>query len=265
MATTELGRPKGDLLGISFDITVLGVILTVIMTMTERRIDAAQVVTVCMFLSATFVWKLIWPLKKWTVYTTWQLFAMCMVIGFSWWLVYQAEGTRAGWYRFNVLQRRVHNFVQHAPAYVVMADENGIITCTSENIDALTGYKQSELVGQPVTVIMRDAPAAKHLVAYAKAVQLLRNDESSDSGWTLQGLLTIGVKRKDGNIVPVRAYAGGIRWSTDIQFAGDIDTFAVFVPVSESQINREIKAGESTITEDDAVKVAPPPKPANPL
>lgn len=260
-------QSKNDtLLSQAFDITMLGVILTVLNAVLYKRITGESVVLTCCFLAAVFVWKLIFPLKKINRYFAWQVFSIVMIGLFSWWLIYTAENTRAGWYRFNVLQRRIQSLVAHAPAYVVLADSDGQITAVSDNIQLLTGYTPKEIIGQNTTVLMRDAPAAKHLVAYDKAIHTLRRKDAPDSGWTLQGAITVGIKHKNGSIVPVKAYAGGIRWSTDIQFNGDIDIFAVFVPVSQSQAIREIKEGDgTTLKKDTEIKAAAPPPPVQPL
>lgn len=252
---------KEDLLGLSFDTTMMGLILTLVLVASDGKITGAHVVSICIFLAAMFVWKLIWPVRRITRYFAWQVFAIAMCGMFAWWLIYQAENTRAGWYRVNVLQRRVQSFVRNSPAYVIIANGDGNITSTSDNIKLLTGYSPDELVGQPATVLMRDAPASKHLIAFQKAVGILRMGDSPDSGWTLQGIITVGLKRKDGRIVPVKIYAGGIRWSTDIQFSGDIDMFAVFIPSSED----EATGRESTITPEDDIHIVPQAPPVRPL
>lgn len=253
-------KSDDTLLNQAFDITMMGVFLTLIIAMVESQITGKDVIIICCYLAVTFIWRLVWPIHAFRRYLWWQLFSLMMVGVFSWWLIYTAENTRAGWYRFNVLQTRVQSFVRHAPAYVIMADSDGKINETSDNIELLTGYTPKELIGQHVTMLMREGPAAKHLAAYKKAIRALRNPYSPDQGWTLQGLLTVAIKHKNGSLVPVKAYAGGIRWSTEIQFSGDIDMFAVFVPVSENEALR----GRTTIKGNDKpdIQVAPSPPPA---
>lgn len=255
-----------NLLNLAFDLTVHGIILTSLIILAEGRITGSGVVVICCFLAASFFWKMMWPAKLLQRYFVWRMFSVGMVMVFSWWLIYTAENTRAGWYRFNVLQGRVKTFVRHAPSYVVLADCNGVITETSDNIELLTGYTRGELVGKYTTVLMRDAPAVKHHVAYEDAVKVLRDNNVSNTGWTLQGVITVGVKHKNGHVVPVRIYAGGIRWSTEIQFTGDIDIFAVFVPVSKETAESQIKeGGDTTLAPGTKIKEAPAPPQVLPL
>lgn len=260
-------RPSNDsLLTQSLELTISGIILTLVMSAVYQRITGEGVVVICCFLAAHFVWKMIFPVRRYGRYFLAQVASVVMAGLFSWWLIYTAENTRTGWYRFNVLQKRITNFVHHAPAYIIMANAEGYITDVSDNIELLTGYTPKELAGQPVTILMRDAPAAKHLIAFDKAIRVLRDASSPDSGWTLQGSLTVGVKHKDGHIIPVRIYAGGIRWSADIQFNNDIDVFAVFIPVSVVDAAREIKVNDgTTLPEGTDIKGAPPPPPVRPL
>lgn len=251
-------RPSPDLLELSVEITVYGLLLAVIMPLTSHRLDAAGVATICCFLASVFLFRMLSPTRVVVKYFWGRLLAVGCCAFFSWWLIYQAENTRTGWYRFHVLQTRVQQFVSKAPAYVITADCDGYITGASDNISSLIGWSKVEIIGQNVHMLMRHEPALRHDAAFQQAIQILREDGSTpNAGWTLQGVITVGIKHKDGSIVPVHAYAGGIRWSQDIQFVGDIDLFAVFVPVSERVARQE----PTTITPDTPIQVAPDPPP----
>ncbi len=252
---------RPDLLSLSFELTVYGISLSLIMAMSQMRLNASSVATICVFLAVVFVFKLVYPINSVGEHMWKRFLAIAACGGFAWWLIYQAENTRVGWYRFNVLQQRVESFVAHAPAYVILADPQGVIKKTSDNIRSLTGYEPAELVGKPVTLLMRAGPAARHEVAFAKAIEALRRPNTQDAGWLLQGVITVGVVRKDGTVAPVKAYAGGIRWSTDIQFEDDTDLFAVFVPVPES----EALKGSTTIKKETDIKAAPQAPVSTPL
>jgi PAS domain S-box-containing protein len=248
-----------SLLAQAFDITVLGFILTVTMAAVNRAITGQGVIVIICFLAATYMWKLVWPVAVNHIhrYLKWQLLCIAMICLSGWWLVYTAENTRAGWYRFNILSKRVSAFVSDAPAYVIVANSAGRITSTSRNIQTLTGYTPKELTGQPVEILMRPGAAARHRIAFNEAVRILRRNDGPDSGWTLQGLITVGIKHKDGHILPVKAYAGGVRWSTDVQFENDIDMFAVFVPVEADDASK----GESTVKPKDGQEIRTAPQP----
>jgi PAS domain S-box-containing protein len=255
---------QNDLLGLSFELTVYGLMLTLILSFSRGQMDATNVAAVCVFMASAFVFKLLYPVNAFNRYYWSRIGAIAVCALFGWWLVYQAENTRASWYRFNVLQKRVESFIAQAPGYVVLSDADGVIRKTSNNIKLLTGYTPEELQGKPVTILMRSGPAARHQVAFTKAVAALKRNDTKDVGWLLQGVFTVGIKRKDGTITPVKAYAGGIRWSTDIQFSGDIDMFAIFTPASiEEARNTNSNIGDNVPlkTSPDAPKVSPAIKP----
>lgn len=258
---------KNDtLINEAFEITVHGAILALLVITVYGRMSVQSLIILCCYLAIFVIWKLVWPPPIITRYFVWQLFSMIMAAIFSWWLIYTAENTRVGWYRFNVLQQRVKTFVHKSPAYVILADCDGFITATSENIELLTGYQSLELVGKHTTILMRDIPAIKHSIAYDKAIKLLRRNDVPNAGWMLQGSITVGVKHKDGHIVPVKLLTGGIRWSTDIQFKGDIDIFAVFIPVSEGKAKDEIRTGgNTTLQKENVIRSAPSAPTVSPL
>jgi PAS domain S-box-containing protein len=250
--------PSPDLLEMSLELTVYGVMLAVIMPLTSHRLDAVGVATICCFLASVFVFKLFSPIRVVSRYFWGRVGSVVLCSCFAWWLIYQAENTRTGWYRFHVLQTRVQQFVSKAPAYVITADCDGFITGSSDNIASLIGWSKGEIMGRHMRFLMRDEPAKRHDAAYKNAISILRADGSSpNAGWTLQGVITVGIRHKEGRIVPVHAYAGGIRWSQQIQFTGDIDMFAVFIPVSEEEAHDE----PTTILPGTPLKVAPPPPP----
>jgi PAS domain S-box-containing protein len=256
-------RTEDDLLYLMLELMVYGILLALIMPLTRHRLDGASVATICCFLAAVFVCKVLFLPPRFPLKNFWGRALSIVGCGlFSWWLIYQAENTRMGWYRFHVLQTRIQQLVSKSPAYVVTIDCDGIITGTSDNIGMLTGYRKDELVGQPSRILMRPEVAARHERAIEETVRILRdNDHSPDAGWGLQGNMVVGVKRKDGQIAPVRIFAGGIRWSEDIQFDGDIDLFAVFIP--EGVLSAAFSPA-STIPSGTPLKQAPPP-PQSPI
>jgi PAS domain S-box-containing protein len=259
LRTMMADEGHSDLAQISWDLTVQGVVLTAVAYFARGAIDGSSVAIICGYLAIIFMMRLIFVGVAFQRYFWGRLLAIAISGLFAWWLLYQAENTRVGWYRFNFLQQRVQRFVSKAPAYVILADPNSKITCTSDNIDVLTGYTKQELVGQSTTILMRPSAVAGHLAAVKKATAVLRSHNTPNSGWVLQGVLTVGIKHKDGHIVPVRVYAGGIRWSQEITFEGDTDLFAVFVPVRED----EVREGPTTIPASTPVQTAPSP-PATP-
>jgi PAS domain S-box-containing protein len=223
--------------------------------------DATSIAVICVFLASVFVFKLVYPVYALSRYYWGRIAAMCVCGLCCWWLIYQAESTRDSWYRFNVLQSRIESLVAQAPSYVIIADSKGIIKKTSNNIRSLTGYTPEELKGQPVTILMRSGPALNHQKAFINAVEYLKKEDSKDAGWLLQGVLTVGVKRKDGAITPVKTYAGGIRWSTAVQFKNDIDMFAIFIPSTIEEAHE----ANSTLNEEMPLKTSPEAPKGRPL
>jgi PAS domain-containing protein len=243
---------KPDLLELSFELTIYGIMLSVIMPLTSRRLDASSIATICCFLAAVFALKLFLPGKV-LLKHFWGRFACgVLCVGFVWWMVYYAENTRAGWYRFHVLQQRVQQLVSKAPAYIITCDSDGYITGASENIQMLVGWRKEEVVGRHLHMFIRPEHVMAHDLQFDDAVAALRDEALTNAGWWMKGAETLGIEHKDKSIVPVKIYAGGIRWSQDIQFAGDLDLFAVIVPVSEVTVPTNILPGTP-------LRFAPPP------
>lgn len=214
-----------------FKITFYGILLMVIQRYFEQRTTSESIIVTTSFLAIIAIFKLVFPFK---IYDRHAWLRVCCVTAccmFSWYLIYSSESVRAATYRLSVQKAKISRLAAEAPAYVIISDSEGIITSTSNNINILTGYTSKELIGQPTTVLMLDAQSAKNQIAFDKAVAFLRDPYSVDAGWLFQGLVTTSVKHKNGNVVPVKIYSGGVRWSTDIQFKGDIDMFAIYFPV----------------------------------
>ena len=60
----ENKQNKHSLLNHVFDITVLGIILTLTISFIESRITGQSIIIICCFLATTFIWKMLWPLGK---------------------------------------------------------------------------------------------------------------------------------------------------------------------------------------------------------
>lgn len=259
--TMIIHEGEGNLPQISWDLTVQGVVLTIMAYFARGGIDGAAVTIICGYLAGMFLVRMLF-----SGFTTQKNFwgragALTISILFCWWLLYTAENTRVGWYRYNILQSRVQQLVAKAPAYIIIADTRGVITTTSDNIEMLVGYTKQELIGQPVTILMRESKIPKHRQAFEKMVAVLRDPSKTNSGWALQGVLTVGVLHKDGHLVPVQVYAGGIRWSREIQFDQDTDIFAVFVPVEEKTAREQ----PTTIPSSTPLQEAPQPPTTPPI
>lgn len=220
-----------NLIGKALEVTFYGIVLIAMQRFFEGRITGQSIMVATSFLAVIAAIKFIWPVQVFHKRALIQFACIGMCGIFSWWLIYTAENTRAAWYRLNVQKSRIESLVADAPAYIILSDSDGLITSTSNNIELLTGYKPQELIGQPLTVLMLDGQAARYQIAYDKAIALLRDPYSADQGWLFQGLIKVGLKHKNGNVVPIKMFSGGIRWSTDIQFKGDIDMFAIYLPV----------------------------------
>jgi hypothetical protein len=152
LRTMMADEGHSDLAQISWDLTVQGVVLTAVAYFARGAIDGSSVAIICGYLAIIFMMRLIFVGVAFQRYFWGRLSAIAISGLFAWWLLYQAENTRVGWYRFNFLQQRVQRFVSKAPAYVILADPNSKITCTSDNIDVLTGYtKQGIRWSQEIT------------------------------------------------------------------------------------------------------------------
>src|SRR5438094_1617992 len=103
--TLKTDRP--DLLEMCLELTTYGLLLSVIIPVTSRRLDASSVATICCFLASVFALRLFSPGRALLRHFWARLGSAVLCVGFAWWMMYCAENTRAGWYRFHVLQQRV--------------------------------------------------------------------------------------------------------------------------------------------------------------
>ena len=252
---------KDDLYWIGLDLAVQGVLLALAMKLVRGHYDDYSVTIVACFLAAMFLIRVVFgSLEGFYDHFLGKLAAVVVVLLFSAWLYYEAANVRTGWYRTNVLQRRVSKIVSSAPAYIILWNTDGLITEASSNIGLLTGYRREELIGQPLTVLLRKVDQAGYKRGMAKATEALCQNNSPDAGWLMQGIITFGLLHRDGRAVPVKAYSGGIRWSQEVQFKGDTDLFAVFVPADPPKPQEP-----TTIDPKTPVQVAPPPPPTKTL
>jgi PAS domain S-box-containing protein len=255
---------KPDLLELSLEITVYGVMLSLIMPLAFHRLDASGVGTICCFLAGVFVYKLFSPTKILVKYFWGRLASVILCISFVWWMIYYAENTRAGWYRFHVLQMRVQQLVSTAPAYIITCDGDGYITGASENIHLLVGWHKEEIVGRHIHMFIGKDNMSSHDKVFESAVGSLREIDTPNAGWWVKGTHILAIRHKDTSMIPVRVYVGGIRWSQDIQFTGDLDIFAVFCPLSDAPSPAPpIDTGESPLLVVPGTKGRIPP-PRNP-
>jgi PAS domain S-box-containing protein len=254
---------KDDLYWIGIDLAVQGSILGTTIKLVRGRFDDFSITIIACFLAAMFLIRIVFgSLEDFRDHLLGKLIAIVVMVLFSTWLLHEASNVRTGWYRTNVLQDRFSRIVSSAPAYVLLWDADGNITEASVNIHFLTGYRRTELIGQPMTTLLRRVDQPGYLRGMVKATTILKQDNSPDAGWLMQGIITFGLLHKDGRVVPVKAYSGGIRWSQEVQFKGDTDLFAVFVPVDP---NKEKDNPATTIDPTTPVKVAPPPPPTKTL
>src|SRR5690606_38875364 len=89
-------------------------------------------------------------------------------------------------------QKRFQDLFEFAPDAIIMADSKGVIAVMNKQAEALFGYGRSEIIGQPIEILMpvafRHSHVAMHNQYYEKATYRSMNAERND----LRGL------RKDG-------------------------------------------------------------------
>lgn len=252
---------KDDLYWIGIDLAVQGSLLGVTMKVVRGHFDDFSISIIACFLAAMFLIRIVFgSLDDFREHLLSKLAAVVIMACFAGWLFHEATNVRTGWYRTHVLQRRVSKIVGSAPAYIVLWNTDGLITEASSNISLLTGHAREELIGQPLTVLLREVDQIGFRRGMAKATAILRQNNSPDAGWLMQGIITFGLLHRDGRAVPVKAYSGGIRWSQEVQFKGDTDLFAVFVPADPPKPQEP-----TTIDPRTPVQVAPPAPPTKTL
>ena len=94
------------------------------------------------------------------------------------------------------------SLLQAAPDGVMVCDSRGVITIASDQCEALFGYPLTELVGQPIELLVPDALKAKH-IGLRQRYQEMPLRRPMGSGLELHG------RRKDGSQVPVEISLSG--------------------------------------------------------
>lgn len=130
--------------------------------------------------------------------------------------------------------------VEFAPDGLLIVDEDGMIVLANSAVQSIFGYRQSELIGKPVEVLVPDAARQKHRAsraAYAKA-PTRRN--------MLSGLDIVG-QTKDGASIPVEVSLG------PANLQGDRVTLAIIRDVSERrQLERTLSGYAAELERSNA-------------
>jgi PAS domain S-box-containing protein len=93
-------------------------------------------------------------------------------------------------------EQNVRTLIQSAPNGVLVVDNDGRITLVNASLEQLFGYKQSELLGREVEMLVNEITAPKHRQlreAYAA------HPEARPMGWGRD----LSARRKDGSEFPV--------------------------------------------------------------
>jgi PAS domain S-box-containing protein len=247
-------------LWIAVDLAVSGTALAVVMRVVRGYFDDFSFSIIACYLAVMMLVRFLFGGIDFHKHFVAKLIATVWICVFAAWLYYEASNVRAGWYRTHVIQDRIGHMTTEAPFYAIVWNTDGVITQASANINLLTGYYREELIGKPMTVLLQPRDRRGFAGGMKKATEVLRRNDSRDAGWLMQGKIIFGLVHRDGKVVPVRAYSGGIRWSQDVQFKGDTDLFAMLEPVDPKHSH-----APTTIDPKTPVQVAPPPPPTKTL
>ena len=93
-------------------------------------------------------------------------------------------------------ESRFRNLIEFAPDGMLTVDRNGLIRFANEQVEKLTGHSRTDLIGQPVEILLPGKFRAEHMAernSYQEEPRLRRMGEGRDL-WAL---------RKDGSEFPV--------------------------------------------------------------
>ena len=136
-------------------------------------------------------------------------------------LLFAASPVRARWYRATVLEARLAEVVDGAPAAIVVADQDGRITAFNRPAEALLGYARAEVLGRDVALLA--PPALRPALAAARrcAAADLRGRPAA---WLRRDGPPLRLIGKGGRVVSARACVLGVR------YGDQLDLFAILAP-----------------------------------
>lgn len=116
-------------------------------------------------------------------------------------------------------QQRFHDLFEFAPEAILLTDRRGLIVQANVQVKAVFGWDASELVGQPIEVLLAEADRARHVGLRDGYIQSPTVRRVMGSGSLIRG------KSKDGSLVPVEISLSPIGRDGDplvVVFARDI-------------------------------------------
>lgn len=176
--------------------------------------------------------------KKVRTQVSWSLIAFAAVFAIvnGWYLTSQRDQRQAAEAQAKLAGLRAELIVASDPIAIVMCGDNGIISVCNQAALQLFGWKQEELIGQPITAMMPEDQRAKHDQMYQKAVDELRGMKDD---WIVQrtDLPTTGLC-KDQRTLPIYL---SIRM---IKYGGKIEFVAAMRPQEKSSVRQATKVEE---------------------
>ncbi len=97
--------------------------------------------------------------------------------------------------RLKLINHKFEELFDANPAGLVLIDEKGIIELVNPSLLELFGYKEQELIGSPVEILVPEEIRERHL---SLRNAFLKNPETRPMG---RGLLEIKGRRKDGSLI----------------------------------------------------------------
>ena len=118
-------------------------------------------------------------------------------------------------------ENRFNKLLKAAPDGVMMIGRNGVILQCNEKACELFGYHYSELIGQPVEILLPDTLREKH-VHYRESYARTPAYRPMDSG------LELAAKKKDGSVFPVDISLGPLENDDEYKFMAIIRDVSKF-------------------------------------
>jgi PAS domain S-box-containing protein len=215
-------------------IGVYGFLLLGILYVRSNVFDYNELITVVAFTSIVSVIETMWRKTEAGKRLIWHFFSLVILVGFLGVLLNQATDFREAWYRTHVLEDRIQEIIFTSPTAIIVADGFGDIKYINSKATSIIGWTEDEIKGRPLTILMRPQKIAAHNRAFVNEVKSLKQGSAS---WIHMGDHVFRVVCKNGDIIKVKMYVMGIRYSSDDEpgkypVGQDVEFYAIVQPLA---------------------------------
>jgi two-component system sensor kinase FixL len=111
---------------------------------------------------------------------------------------------------------RADRLLNAAPVSIVACDEQQLITAFNAAAEKLTGHSAADMLGKPISKLLREEHLAQHTVLFDEAVARLR--EYPGDGQLVGAAVTCQLKTKDDKLIEIEIIVSGTKVSSQLEF-----------------------------------------------